>query len=386
MRHSRAVLTTCVVGAAILAATVLAVGGGDGSSGAAAEPAVAAGWAPTAGERQAAIRRVYQAYAERSAAAEGRPVEVAIDDFRTVDAGDFDEVAFFPDLATLTSDWELATVIDIRVELGEPGREIRFRPEWRLVEDPPPEALLGRPAREMFEGRTFGERKRVERLTSYRVEVSYDGLARTYRAAAMWLHEADGTLAFEIADNVMPEVGLAVDDGRGPGSLLADRFVAEPRLAQTEVAGQCTPERTVRRFGQPGFVADAMSPPRSDRRPAFVGVYACSCAADCAARCEATTEATYDGCRAVPTKREDGRRQRALAVTYSVDDSTPPGLRATCSAHLNCELLDCPNGVCGHLMVRVEPTAGGLRLDTAGGTGGGDGFGRIYRCGECSPF
>lgn len=384
MRHSRAGLAICVVGAAIVAATLLAVGGSEGSGGAAAEPGVAAGRALTAGERQAAIRRVYQAYAERSAAAEGGPVEVAIDDFRTVDAQDFDEVAFFPDLATLTTDWELATVIDIRIEVGEPGREIRFRPEWRLVEDPPPEALLGRPAREMFEGRTFDERKLVERLTSYRVEVSFDGLTRTYRAAAMWLHAADGTLAFEIADNVMPEVGLAVDDGRAPGSLLADQFVADPRLKPKEVAGQCTPERTVQRFGQPGFVADAVSPPRSDG-PAFVGVYACSCAADCSARCEATTEATYDGCRAVPTKREDGRRQRALAVTHSVDQSTPPGLPATCSAHLKCEILDCPNGVCGHLMVRVEATAGGLRLDMAGGTGGGNGIGGSLRCRECSP-
>ena len=360
-----------------------------GAAAPAAEETAAAALPRGENERADLIRRVYDAYAARSAAA-GAEVDFTLDDFRTVGGESFDEVALFPDLVTPSGGWELAAVIDVRIEGGAPGREIRFRPEWRQVENPPDESLLGRPASEAVGpgASHLYNRTHVEALTSYRVRVVHDGLERTYRAAAMWLHAKDGTPAFGLADNVVPDVALAVDDGEGPGSLLGNQHtVLDPTRERRELAaGRCEAGESVARVGQPGSVLNAVfPPPPRDAQGSYVGVHACSCAADCSARCEATTEATYDGCRASLAASESDVRQRAVAVTYSVDQSTPPGLPAACRTGLSCELQDCLDGLCGSALVRLEPGPDGQRLDTVAGSAAGRSSYYDHACGECDP-
>lgn len=353
------------------------------------DPSAAAALAEA--DRASFVHRVYDAYARRSAAGGGEAVDFTLDDFRTVDRARFDEVTLFPDLVTPSGGWELVVVIviEVRSEEGRPGRRIAFRPEWRQVEDPAPQALLGRPLDDVLGpgSRHLVSRRPIEGVTSYRVRVVHDGIERTYRAAALWMRERDGTPAFFLADNVVPEIALAADDGEGPGSLLADRHsLADPALARWAIeGGTCEPQRTVRRSGHPGSIDGAVSAPvTAEDRPAFVTVHTCSCARDCSQRCEAATEASYDGCRAVVANHRDVRR-RALAVVYDVDQSTAPGVPAACSAGMTCDVVECFDGLCGAARVRLEAADGGVRLDTSGGTNGGAGHSQRHTCGRCMP-
>lgn len=395
MRYADAAATIIVAGGTILSLAALPAA----AAPAAAERPEAVGRPAGEGDRPALdesdraslVRQVYAAYARRSAAGGGEAVDFTLDDFRTVGGERFAEVALFPDLVTPAGGWELAAVVEVRREEGDPERRIAFRPAWRQVEEPTPEGLLGRPASETLGplGSHFTSRRRIDAATTYRVRVFHDGLERTYRAAALWMVDSDGTRAFGLADHVVPDVAMATDDGVGPGSLLADTHsVDDPALARWAIdEGVCEPVRTVRRTGQPGSVDGALSAPSPDGdRPSFVTVHACTCATDCSQRCEAVTEATYDGCRAVLAGHARDVPRRAVAVIYEVDQSSPPGVPAACTAGLTCEIVECPDGLCGAARVRLEVEDGELRLDTWAGTNGGAGHGQRHVCGRCDPI
>lgn len=338
------------------------------------------------------VRRVYDSYSRRSEGADGERATFTLGGFRTVYRPRLASVAFYPDLATLGTDWELATVLRLSGRLEDGAPDTWFEPEWRRVENRAEgsgAALLGRSARDIVDlgAKRFPERRRVVALTSYRVRAAFRGQAVTYRAAARWLLDEAGELAFSIADNVVPEIGLAVGDGAAPESFvahaLAERRAAPPSAqpAAEACVEEVSPMRTERRPRHPKSQSGFSSTPSVEAF--FSSHFRCSCDTACASRCEARIDP--EDCRIDRVAGDSGGELRAIATAEALDAVSSAGDRepAHCGVGLRCILVDCPDGTCGEVVTRVG--AGDLRLTTTAAVAGEGSSSLIHGCGHCRP-
>lgn len=340
------------------------------------------------------VRLVYDSYSRRSEGADGERATFTLGGFRTVYRPRLASVAFYPDLATLGTDWELATVVRLSGSLAGGALDTWFEPEWRRVENRAEGSgadLLGKSAREVLAlgAKRFPERSRVVALTSYRVRAAFRGQAVTYRAAARWLLDDEGGVAFSIADNVVPEVGLAVGDGAEPESFVARAMarngVVPPSLEPVAAAcvEEVSPMFTERRPHRPQGSSGFSSTPSVEAF--FSGHFHCSCDTDCASQCEARIDP--EDCRIDRLAGDSGVELRAIATAEALDAVGPAGDRepARCGVGLRCILVDCPDGTCGEVVTRMEAGPLDLRLTTTAAVAGDALSSLSHGCGRCRP-
>lgn len=340
------------------------------------------------------VQLVYDSYSRLSEGPDGAPATFELGGFRTVYRPQLDSIAFYPDLVTLGTDWELATVVRLSGRRAGGAPDVRLAPQWRRVENRAEgggAALLGRSALEVLAlgAKRFPERRRVVALTSYRVRASFRDRAVTYRAAARWLLDGQGDVAFSIADNVVPEVGMAVGNGAAPESFVA-RAIAEHRAAPPSAepaAAACvedvSPMRTERRPRHPQRRNGFSSTPSVEAF--FSSHFRCSCDTACASRCEAWIDP--EDCRIDRLAGDSGGELRAIATAEALDAMSPAGDRepARCGVGLRCILVDCPDGTCGEVVTRVGAGPFDLHLTTTAAVAGDALSSMIHGCGRCQP-
>lgn len=243
------------------------------------------------------VQLVYDTYSRYSEREDGERVEFELDGFRTIYRPQFGKVAHYPEVMTLTSEWEIQTSIRERSHNGEP-MGIWYEAEWVPATNRPDSPIARELAgRSILEILALGadqqpERRRTIAITSYRVQISFLGRTTTYRAAVRWRLDEKQELQFAVTDNVVREVGYAIVETLGP---LAGRSPAEETRRRDSAFGSVAGDSTTTScFSQTWPTVHSPQETRynpfehvSGRHEAvFIGRYDCRCDSSCNQWCD----------------------------------------------------------------------------------------------------
>ena len=338
------------------------------------------------------IQLVYDAYSRYSASSEGDRAEFTFHGFRTVYRDDFSKVAYYPDLVTLSREWQLRAVLVSRYE-NDVLEGVRYRAEWVPADDLTERKgfaeLLGDSVLEIIDvvaGR-YGNWRRAVALTSVDLTVELAGQSERYRAGVVWLLATDGTLELVVVDNVVPEVPFAVSETAPP-------LVGSPRdevLSLDAVGGASAP-------GPPTCAGRSWPVVRSGREETldsrghasgrhetrFLGEFHCTCTSACTSRC--TADLPVQACRDYGDLTEARMIHRATAEVEIRNGWRHQGQldAAGCTARLECDIESCPAASCGGVTIDVRGGAEGIDFSTEAPAILGVGFSHQHECARCT--
>lgn len=334
------------------------------------------------------VEHVYSRFSRYTETADGDRVEIALGDFRTIYHPELDSVPLYPDLATLDTDWRLATTPHV-FQGPDGAAPVRYRAEWQpaenLAERADTAALLGLSVAEVtrLARRLAGDRSRTLAVTSYRVSAGFDGRSETYRAAFRWFLDADGELHLSIVDAVLHGLALALAETAPPAGTGRPAEIDRPPHEPDRGAAACVAQRrtlpaTERTNG------DDRGHLFGEHRSTFATQAECSCDGGCASLCES---------RVVTVRCEDvGRLDEAAVVHRTQGRAATQAVRAPhgdrepakCLAALDCYTERCFAAECGSFTVTSHDAAPGVRFALSIDLVGSDRVSQRYSCGACA--
>jgi len=338
------------------------------------------------------IQLVYDTYSRYSEKPDGERVEFTFHGFRTLYRDDFDDVAYYPDLVTLGSDWKLKAHLVRTHTDGVSG--VEYRAEWmptdNLLERPDFAAMLGKSAREMVElvAGHFPEWQRTIAITSYGVTVDFLGRSQTYRGAFAWLLDETGEVSFVVVDGIVPEVQYASLETLPP---LATRRDDQPSpfertTASSGTAPTCS-QQTWPTVYSPQHAGHSSMEHTSGRHEAvYIGKFDCSCSSSCLSVCNPGFVA--EACQDYGSITGLGRIHEAtgdsdVASGSESDGHTNP---AECASGMGCFVKSCYGNSCGGVDVRISGGIGGLSFTTTSPTIMSESFTHSHGCGACTEL
>lgn len=288
----------------------------------------------------------------RLAAVGGERLQFRLEDFRTVEAEDFDRVRWLR-LVTMPG----GDMVDMAREVREYNGAVEsviYRPSWKIDG---PRYVRSREGRTLRGQSVAGvlnaiavenpDAARVTAVTSYKVTVTFQERSRTYRAAVLWLPPSSGrdaTLYF--MDHVTQGLEEAV----------RERTVTPRprprRLTAASTTNTCYQTHTTKSLTDAVYGYDGHWNDNTSHHSIAQVDFDCTCASDCSSTCEATfaqatcddnAAFTIDACHKMATNIKTRNEGRA-------DGTTTP---ASCAAGLGCIQKSCLYCVCG-LSIEVD--------------------------------
>ncbi|HEX2162706.1 MAG TPA: hypothetical protein VHM02_02035 [Thermoanaerobaculia bacterium] len=335
------------------------------------------------------VQLVYDAYSRYSERPDGERVELELDGFRTVYRQHFDDVAHYPDLMTLGTEWEIRTTIR---RSGVNGEEtVWYDAEWVPIESREVRMphLLGQSVLEIL---ALGvehvpSQRRIVAITSYRVRASYLGRSKEYRASVRWHIDEKQDLQLTVVDNVVPEVGLAVAETTHPTAGAEPPGPALPfdRVAAASTAATCLDQTWPTHYSTQKADHNPFEHLSGRHEAVYIGEFTCSCDSSCTSEC--TADFLASACQDYGTLAGgpdlEHRTHREVRTNDGISFSGQ-SVAPQCASGLGCFVQSCHGGACGSISVQVSIGVASITFSTSAPTILRASFDANATCGLCT--
>jgi len=337
------------------------------------------------------IQLVYDAYSRYSATEDGERARFTFHDFRTIYRNAFDEVAYYPDLVTLTRDWKLRAVIHSQYHNDVP-QGVQYKAEWvptDLLKYAGSSELLGKSLLEFVEvvADAYPHWRRMVALTSVDLTVEFAGRSERYRAGVIWHLDDEGALKFVVVDNVVPEIPFAVSE-ENPPLFGPQEESLRPFESITGASGAGSPTCTQETWpaASSGQLTETSAHEHNSGRheAVFIGEFGCWCDSGCASRCtpSISVEACQDYGDLIGANLIHQASPRSEIRSGTTADGHVAG--AGCAAGLGCAIQSCQAFSCGGVQINISGGIGGLSFSTPAVVIMMASLSHAHSCGTCT--